>query len=502
MRTRMLLGAVVVALLGTGCGDLTLTDPNQRTSGTFWRDQTDALTAMNAVYNELLQQNGQFGYSWFFSQDARADVGISYSPDNQIANMLLTVFSSYDYSRNVDVWKWPLAGIFRANLVIANVPNIESMTQAMRDRIVGEAKFLRAYFYYELAGTHCTAPIILEPVAATDRPANAPLSDVYKQIEADLTAAAAALPASYSATADKGRATRGAALALLGLAQLDQKKWSEGAANFQKVIESGTYKLAPTFKENFTLSGNNNVESIFDIQFGDASVAAQGIRGNGAARLVGPSGVGFADVQPTQFMFDQFFTEGSWPNNPDPRLEYTIYWNKPGGMDVFGTPFATRYPTGFKFADINHTWFWKKNQNYEAGMTVYGANGFNQPINYHILRYATVLLLQAEALTETGQTAQAAALVNQVRARVGLAPISTALSQTAMRAAVEHEQMVELAWEQQRYTYLKRHGLLNKAYMIQHDPKFFYWVDGKSECLPIPQAELDMNPNMKQNPGW
>ena len=491
MRTQFKVVAVTAALMTAGCGDLALTNPNQRTAATFWRDQSDALTALNAVYN-MLYQNGNYGANREFVSDARADIGTSRSPATELLNFTRTVLTNYNFGRNADLWSHPQQGVFRANLVLAEVPKIQ-MDEGLKSRIQAEAKFLRALFRYNVLETHGQVPLIDQPVEAGFLPTSAAPAAVYAAIEKDLTEAAAVLPERYTGE-NVGRATKGAALTLLGTTQMMQKKWAQGAATLGQVVASGVYQLVPSYAENFRPEGENNAESVFEIQFGDPATAPSGARGADNPRLVGPPGVAFTDAQPTEWFFQQFFVE---TGQADPRLEHTIFYNKPGGMDVFGRPFASRYPTGFRETNINKTYFWKKYQQYYKA-----AEDFNSPLNFKVFRYATVLLLHAEALNEAGQTAAALAPLNQVRARVGLPALPAGLGQSAMRARIEHEMLLELGWEQQRVAYLKRHDMFKRAVLEPHDPDFFFFVDGKSELLPIPQTEVDLNPNIKQNPGW
>src|SRR5690606_30354664 len=166
-------------------------------------------------------------------------------------------------------------------------------------------------------------------------------------------------------------------------------------------------------------------------------------------------------------------------------------------MDVHGQPFAERYPTGFKDTPIDKTYFWKKFGEYWLPQQDWDA-----AINYKVIRYADVLLMYAEALNESGNTSEAATYLNMVRNRVGLPDVPSTLSQAEMRARIEHEMLMELGWENKRLPYLKRHDRFNRATMEPHDPDFAFFVDGKSELLPIPQSEIDVNPNVVQNPGW
>ncbi|HET7460373.1 MAG TPA: RagB/SusD family nutrient uptake outer membrane protein [Longimicrobium sp.] len=484
-------GTLLLGLGLAGCADLNLTDPNQRTVETFWQNQADAVQGINATYRGL-QENGTYGRWLQFATDARSDIGYSRSPWGDLANFTKTVLSSYDFEVNRELWQHHYQTIFRANQVIAYVPPIPGMDAATRDRIVGEAKFIRALMYFNLATLYGNVPMILEPPVPTDRPAAVPEAQTWAQVEKDLTEAAAVLPASYSG-ADVGRATRGAALALLGRAQLQQKKWSAAAATFQQVLGMG-YTLAPNYIDNFTEAGENNAETIFAVQFGGPEVLAAGSRGQNIIKMMGPCGVGFCDSEPTQWYVQQLSQETTVGGQPDPRKDATVFYNRPGGMDVYGTPFAARYPD--RLGDA----FWRK-----YGEWYKTFQDWDNPINVKVLRLGGVMLMAADAQNEAGNTAAAKALVDAVRARAGLAALPGGLSQAQMRDRIEHEILMEMGLENERYFWLKRHDYLTDAAKIAvlktHDPDFNFH-DAHRALLPIPSTETNLNPNVGQNPGW
>ena len=482
----LLLGAALIAT--AGCVELDLTNPNQQTTDTFWQNSNQAVQAVNATYNAL-QNNGAYGRWQAFNFDIRSDIGFSPSPWADLSNYNKFTLVDYDFEVSRETWQHHYGAIFRANQAIANVPNID-METALRDRLVGEAKFIRALLYFNLVNLYGgNIPLITEPSEPDTRPASSTEADVYTQIETDLTDAAAALPPSY-AGADVGRATRGAALALLGKAHLQQRDWAAAATALQTVTTLG-YDLIPNYAENFTAANENNRESVFEVQFGDRSLLASGVRGLNIAKMVGPCGPSFCDGRPTQWYFDQFQQERTTTGAVDPRLDVTIFYNKPGGMDVYGQSFAQRYGAGS--TDL----YFKKYGEYYIS----GDQDWDAAINFQVIRYADVLLMLAEALNEQGQSAAAKPLVDRVRARVDLAPLPAGLSQAEMRDRILHERLLEFGLEGQRLLDLKRHNLLTPA-LEAHDPEFAFFTPEKSERLPIPVSERNLNPGVNQNPGW
>jgi len=161
-------------------------------------------------------------------------------------------------------------------------------------------------------------------------------------------------------------------------------------------------------------------------------------------------------------------------------------------MDVYGTPFADRYS-----ADTT-VLFFKKYGEYYLGLP---GQDWDAAINFRVIRYADVLLMQAEALNELGRTPEAYPLVDRIRARVNLPPLPAGLSQDSVRERILRERMFELGLEGQRWADLQRHGRITSALQAD-DAEFQFFVAGKSELLPIPQSEIDLNPNARQNPGW
>jgi hypothetical protein len=199
----------------------------------------------------------------------------------------------------------------------------------------------------------------------------------------------------------------------------------------------------------------------------------------------------YCDGRPTKWFVDQFFPDPKDRTVYDPRLDATVFWNNPKGMDVYGTTYAARYGAASDVA------YWKKWGEYYRVRD----QNWDNPINYRVIRLADVLLMQAEALNESGGTSAATALVQRVRTRAGAGLVPAGMSQAAMRDYIMHERLVELGLEQARWLDLQRHGMLTPS-LVSNDADFANFKANKSELLPIPQNEIDVNPNLKQNPGW
>ncbi|HYW33972.1 MAG TPA: RagB/SusD family nutrient uptake outer membrane protein [Balneolaceae bacterium] len=482
-------------------------NPNQPTTKTYWKTKKQAIKGVNAVYGAL-RVDGSYKRFTNTVADLRAEDTEADSPWN-----VMTASGDFKLTATMLpvrlIWKAYYEGIFRANQVFEHVPNI-SMDNTLKQRLLGETHFLRGFFYFNLLKFYHNVPLVLHTAKGPqdyDVPQSPPDS-VWAQIEKDFKKAIPALPMRYD-KANKGRATKGAAEAYLGKAYLFTKKWKEAAKEFKKVIDSGRYGLIKNYRANFTSKDENNKESIFEVQFsktaGGSANCWQVPFGSGCgitqARSItyAPTGFGWADIQPTHTLLNVFKNEKTVNGKPDPRLRATLFYNYPGET-VYGVPFKQEY-SGKDSTDV----FWRK---YESDTP--GGNEFDAKsgINIRTMRYADVLLMYAEAENNLGHTATAYKYVQKVRDRANLPDLRTvkpALSQKQMQAQIAHQRFLELAGEGHRFDDIVRWGWLKNPkklkWLQKRDPEFNGYVPGH-EYLPIPQSELDVNPKLKQNPGY
>ena len=488
--------ALGAAALGGCRADTSLTNPNTQTVESFWKTEADAAQGITATYNSL-NFIGTY-LRWFpFYYDVRSDLGYSLSPAIELANQSKFVFTNYNYEIPRSAWFDSYTSVSRANQVIAYVPNI-AMDATRRDRYVGEAKFIRALDYFRLITLYGPdIPLVTQPSQAQDRPGPAGEPALWAQMEKDLTEAAATLP-KVPFRENGGHAVAASAQSVLGRVYLQERKWQQAADALAPVVngQTGTYSLAPDYAALFTPAGNNSSEAIFENQFGDPTTVASGIYGLNSGRFLGPCGPAFCDSYPTRWYFNEFLRDSTTDGKVDPRAEATIFWYHGPDTPVHGLTWTQR-----GYADTTRL-FWRKwTEYYPAGSTDIS---WDAPINVKIVRLADVYLMYAEALNETGKTAEAAQYVNQVRARVRLRPVAAA-DQAAMREAILRERALELGLEGSRWNDLLRQNRLTTAYLptlIEHDDEFKSFVTGKSERFPIPTDEINLNPNLKQNPGW
>ncbi|MFC0186458.1 RagB/SusD family nutrient uptake outer membrane protein [Pseudarcicella hirudinis] len=329
--------------------------------------------------------------------------------------------------------------------------------------------------------------------------------EVWAQIKKDLKEAQSRLPVKPK---DIGRATWGAATGMLGKAYLYTKEWTLATAEFQKIKDAKLYVLVPNYQDNFLSSGDNNAESVFELQYQSttngnwgSSGTANVQRGQAWEPDIAPKGyTSQAGTSVNRWVFDLFMKEKTKSGAIDPRAYATMVWNYPGAkmyQDDFTKAFTGEY--------LNTIWV-RKYLNFDRTSSLTPGSWAYATNNRRIMRYADVLLMYAEAENEAnGPSAKVYDAINQVRQRVGMPDIQPALTQTAMREAIRNERVLELAMEGDRIFDLNRWGIAadvfekHPEYRSNSSGKF---QRGKSEYLPLPQNDIDTNPAIKQNPGY
>ena len=278
--------AGVLALCATGCSSslLDIENPNEVTNTTFWKSADDAKAGVNACYS-FLYKEGTWMRWLSFRYDLSSDEGWSSSPWIELGDWTRFLYNNYDfYEGNKVHWEHFYVGIFRCNQVLANVPAIE-MDEVQKNQLLAQASFLRALWYFQINLLWEKGTLVLEPQNADYIPKDASEQEIWDQIEKDLTFAMENLPEAWDA-ADLGRATKGAAKALLGKAYMQQHKYDRAKEQLQWLIdrEGSLYGLLDNREDNFTDLNENNQEGIFEIQFDDQN---KGGTGNDASMAFG-----------------------------------------------------------------------------------------------------------------------------------------------------------------------------------------------------------------------
>ena len=511
-----LAGLFSLAVLTTSCvnnEDLVQLDPNNSAADSFWKTDQDAIKGVNAAYGSLLT-DGTYMRSTPLLLDLKGDDTKSYSPWDAMYNV--GRFNSSPSNGAIYGWAYETyyQGIYRSNQVLANVPGIAMTDAALKNRILGQAYFLRGLYLFHAVNMFKNVPVPTEIAAFYPQKTEA---EGWAQVIADFKAAADLLPTSYTTVTgldagQKGRATKGAALGYLGKAYLFTKDFANAKVAFKQVIDLGVYSLVSNYRDNFTDTNENNSESLFEVQFsrsaGGVDLGWGGAPASGwgktSARAItyAPRAFGWTDVQPTKALFDEFHLEKTTTLQDDPRLDATMFYNKPG-TKLYGQDFATFY--GGNSKDLNDL-FCRKYQNSDGAY----ANEFDwrSGINERIMRYADVLLMYAECLNETGDTPGAYTYIQMVRTRVGLPNLATVkpgMSQAQMRDQIGHERFLEFPLEGHRFDDIRRWGWLQDpvklAWLKSRDTEFNSYAAGR-EFFPIPQLERDNNPGTIQNDSY
>jgi len=464
------------------------------TEENFYRTEADAIAAINAAYATLQFQLSPAGHFRWFWGDIMSDDAIKGGSGDNDVNTLLQL-ETFKGPTNTDLleseWSANYEGIYRANVVLEKVPPIE-MDEGLKVRILAEAKFIRAWNFYNLVTMFGGVPLADHVLAPSEyNLPRASAEEVWALIEKDLTDASRDLwKRSEYPESDLGRITKGAAQALLVKSYLWRQKWTDAKTTAEAIINSNEYQLVANYADIFPLYGENNTESVFEIQYMNASGgnwgknnANEGSFTNVFQRARGQfAGYGFNI--PTQDFVDEFFKEGF----EDPRLKSTVFriGDAMGDRGIF-----TIDATG----GMPHLYYPKKYFNNKSEDAPFGDPNPNGGSNDRVIRYADVLLMHAEAAFQAGDEAAAKTSLNKVRARVAI-PAINATGQ-ALLEAIYRERRLELGLEAHRFFDLVRTG---RAPQVLGSLGF---VAGTHELFPIPQSQIQAtNGALTQNPGY
>lgn len=486
---RLLTFAIATAglLMLSACQDVLDREPQGAfTLANFFENEEHAILATNAVYNQLR--------SWevhVFSYIGMTDIASDDADKGSFPADAFFLQELDEFSHNATnvapstVWSGYYTGIFRANLAIDGIPKVPEMDENLRQRLIGENKFLRAYFYFNLVRWFGDLPLITNPFPENFEIPRTDKAQIYDQIIADLEDAAAVLPLrSAQAPADLGRVTKGSAQGLLSKVYLTLGNFVEAERYALEVINSNEYDLFPDYAGLFLPSGENSSESVFEVQSAAYEQGGGGSQYSEVQGVRGSPNLGWGFNRPSDNLVGSYETG-------DPRREATILYVGevlPDGSDIV--------------ADNTEIIGERYNQK-SWRPTPVGGNG-NGPANILVLRYADILLIAAEALNENGKSGQALTYLNEVRARArggatNVLPNVTTTDKDQLRQRIWRERRAELALEQNRWFDLARQNRL--ATVMQAVGKNF--VAGKNELWPIPQSEIDLsNKVLTQNNGY
>ena len=482
------------------CSDMDLSDPSKEVAKEYWNNKAEAEAMLAGCYNVLQQQGLYFNY--YSACDPRSLDGFGttdgasgwwfWSP----SEMALAWGGLSASSELVEVvWDVCYKGIARCNEVLYNVPKMgeAKIVKEDADRIIGEAIFLRAFFYNYLTSLYRDVSLSTEPTL-TGYIEKSPKADIVKFITTELkkVAESEALPIS---TDQRGRATRGAAWGLLARIYLHNEMWTEAADAAKKVMDLG-YGLEGDYLKLFSEVGNTSKEIIFSVRFsGTIDGTENKMRGFLSTRN---NDEFYTPIKVTKDLLNEYYDkDGEAVGNS----EYT--------SEELLNP-ANRDPRwGFNFIGIKEEWvsddwitwtqslsgYINKYQDYSV------TEKFYDDQDYYVIRYADILLMRAEALANSGGSqTEIEGLINQVRDRASVSmPHVTAAEVSRLGGilnVVKHERRVEFAFEGHRYFDLKRWGEHSKL------SEYNYIGADRTKVWPIPQKELDNNKALKQAPEW
>jgi starch-binding outer membrane protein, SusD/RagB family len=482
---------ITFALILVSCDDFLSVNPQgELTQEAFPQTSQDALLAVNASYTILRNwhyHSGGFPILDFMSDDAHKG-----SNPNDGANTV-GPYENFTHATTQDGldrwWNTLYEGIRYANVVIDRVPAIV-MDESLKTRYLAESRFLRGLYYFDLVRAFGAVPIVVLPEAPLRVP-RSPVQNVYDLIEQDLLFAVTHLPLkSAYGREDLGRATRGAAQALMARMYLFRGDFAAAETYAMAVIQSGEYDLEPIYTDANGENGEHGVESVFEI----GAVSSESYVGNQYANTQGVRGTpnrGWGFNRPSVDLRNAF-------EPGDTRRGGTIIEL---GDIIDGIEIRGDASTPDEITDAQGNIIEIESYNRKvwiAGLTTNTQYGHNR----RLMRYADVLLMAAEALNENNKPGEALTYLNQVRARAragnaATLPDITVTNKDALRDIILSERRVELALEGHRFWDLIRTGRANQVL----GPRGF--IAGKHELLPVPQTEIDLSQGaLTQNPNW
>jgi starch-binding outer membrane protein, SusD/RagB family len=480
-----------------GCDDFLTTSPENSISDIdFFQNDTQFEQAVIGAYSKL--QN-MYEFQWRLTELRSDNTTVMFNDANRGPHPMWFLDEFTDDATNQNLapyWQHVYEGIQRTNTVLVQIEDFEFNNEGLKNQLIGEAKFLRGFYYFNLVRLFGGVPLVLDQVrspddAFTTLESRASKEDVFNQILRDVNDAAELLPANYTGS-DIGRATEGAARTLLADIHMTLNNYSEAIVELESVMAMG-YSLLPEFSDIFDPSNKNHDETIFDVNYAELdhnrSLGSNFIYFfapfTSGSQITGFSGTPTGVNIPTRGILNAF-EEG------DLRKESSIGYfidpvNSQHGIAIGDTiPYIKKYDWPHQIQGVTNS-------------------------NWPVYRYAHVLLMMAESVNEIDGPDEAYTYINEVRQRADLDDLPQGLNQSQFREAIIHEQRVELAFENHRWFQLLRtdrameamqaHGDVHRN-IQPHLTEPAYIIEEYKFTYPIPQRELTLNPNLEQNPGW
>ncbi len=496
---------------------LDLQNENTLSTGVFWKTESDIEAGLISVYGMFYRQ-GTWTRNIYTQMIGMADEGVSYAGWTELNEYTKFIFTNYNFDEtNNKIYREHYTAIYRANQVLDNIENVSFSDESHKDDIIGQVKFLRSFYYFYLTILWDNIPLVLKTSSAADKPQQATPDQVFTQIEQDLEDAFLKLPLERNSE-NYGRPTKGAAYGLLAKVYAQHHKWEEAKKCLEWLIDGegkNLYDLVPNWEDNFSNKTEDNKESLYEIHFSlannvgfdqtDNYLDPNAQLGTQIEMNQAPTGIGWNNIEARRWLVDYYKREQTVDGKNDIRLFYTFWYDDaqsdfpefPGQL-IYGKPwnsewgnrvFIKKYST-----DASPLYYWNDN-------------------NFRSIRYADMLLLYAEVLNEleSSPSDKAIACLDRVRNRVNLPKIKESSyyngalitsDKDAFREHIKIERALELAMECVRWIDLKRWGIEDQTTLnelISRDEDFNNFIIGKSIRMPLPQSEVDNNPNISQN---
>jgi hypothetical protein len=530
---------LLLEIILSGCSDVLEYSPyNQVSEDVFWKNNDDAFMGLVGVYRlgSAGTETDFLTETSIFFMDQKSDN--AYVPPDNFREAMINGTDEPTNTLASTAWSNSYNRIGRANYFLENIDKV-NMDQVEKDEMKAEARVIRAIFYFYMTQFYGGVPLITGTLTVDEanNVSRASKEEVVTFVLSELTEAANDLPATRPAS-ERGRITKAAALAFKGRLQMAEQKWADAALTYKSIIDLGVHIIDPRYKELFIEAGENSLENIFSTQYTTESGSSQAHYRLLPRALKGASQIGILNslVEAYECIDGKTINESPLydPQNPyvidnvpyrDPRLYYTVIL--PNVSKVKGVLYVT-HPDSTKSLDqmptkakTGYGYFKYLDEAFNGDTKIYGGD---KPI----VRYAEVLLSYLESKLEAGDQITQELLdqtINMVRGResVNMPPI-TEIEKDKLRIILRRERRVELALEGIRYWDLLRwhiaHIELNKntygakvcdgqsncKYQVDENGYYFLYKRGFRENVdyhwPIPQDQIDINPNLEQNPGY
>ena len=524
---------LLLSLALSACQDLDLPPTDRPTDATFWTQPADATNVLNTCYA------GLYTSEYFFFNETLSDNAFNKSDvDGSNSRNIAEGAYGTNHPRITNEWGYHYGGIRSCNRLLGNIDRIVGLDADLKARYIAEAQALRAFHYFQLLTWYGDVPLITTEVTvgeANSAPRTA-RAEVLAFVLSELDAAAAVLPLNTAYPAeDRGRFTKGAALALKARVLLYEGRWADVTAVTEQLLGGtvGTYSLFPSYAGAFAPTNENNSEVVLDLQY------AFPARTHSVQRYFIPRTEGklVSSIAPSQELINDYLTSngrainepGSGYNeatpyeNRDPRLTATLVydgyvWRRPDNSTITIRTFPGTGDNSVDRADASPTGYYSVKYFDPTA----DAN-LNSGLNLILIRYADVLLMHAEAKNELNQFTAADwnTTIGALRRRAGFTNAAALAfpggDQASLRATIRRERRTELAMEGLRVFDIRRwrtaetvlngflHGIkagdpgVDNGY-LRVDRRTF--DPARHYLWPVPQRERDINANLSQNPGW